>query len=142
MRRPIRGKIGDNVLYLAHRHAIPLEGNKHVALNRRFVLIQSHWLSNLFLFFIIVFYFYFYSGACEASLACSTCHVYVQDEYYARLSEPLEAEDDMLDMAPGLKPNSRLGCQIILRRDLDGMVLQLPPITRNFYVDGHVPEPH
>ena len=48
----------------------------------------------------------------------------------------------MLDMAPGLKPNSRLGCQIILRRDLDGMVLHLPPITRNFYVDGHVPEPH
>jgi ferredoxin len=86
--------------------------------------------------------FFLWLGACEASLACSTCQVYVQEEYYDRLSEPLEAEDDMLDMAPGLKPNSRLGCQIILRRDLDGMVLNLPPTTRNFYVDGHVPEPH
>jgi ferredoxin len=48
----------------------------------------------------------------------------------------------MLDMAPGLKPNSRLGCQIILSHDLEGMVLKLPTITRNFYVDGHVPQPH
>ena len=81
-------------------------------------------------------------GACEASLACSTCHVYVEEEYYDKLEEPLEAEDDMLDMAPGLKPTSRLGCQIILSHDLEGMELQLPSITRNFYVDGHVPEPH
>lgn len=81
-------------------------------------------------------------GACEASLACSTCHVYVQEEYYLKLSEPKEEEDDMLDMAPGLKPNSRLGCQIILSHKLEGMVLKLPSITRNFYVDGHVPQPH
>nr|CAG4642879.1 EOG090X0GMO [Evadne anonyx] len=105
-RQPVRGKIGDNVLYLAHRHGIELE------------------------------------GACEASLACSTCHVYVQEDYFDKLQEPLEAEDDMLDMAPGLKPSSRLGCQIILSQDLEGMELQLPSITRNFYVDGHVPEPH
>lgn len=51
-------------------------------------------------------------------------------------------EDDMLDMAPMLQENSRLGCQIILTKELDGMELTLPKVTRNFYVDGHVPKPH
>ena len=51
-------------------------------------------------------------------------------------------EDDMLDMAFGLQPTSRLGCQIIAAENLDGIELQLPTFTRNFYVDGHVPEPH
>lgn len=51
-------------------------------------------------------------------------------------------EDDMLDMAPMLQENSRLGCQIFLTRELDGMELTLPKVTRNFYVDGHVPKPH
>lgn len=59
-----------------------------------------------------------------------------------KLPEPKEEEDDMLDMAAALKNNSRLGCQIILNHDLEGMVLKLPSITRNFYVDGHVPQPH
>ncbi|GFR90930.1 adrenodoxin-like protein, mitochondrial [Elysia marginata] len=53
-RIPVRGKVGDNVMYLAHRHNIEIE------------------------------------GACEASLACSTCHVYVKDEYYDKLPEPDE----------------------------------------------------
>lgn len=48
----------------------------------------------------------------------------------------------MLDLAPFLKENSRLGCQIILNKDLEGMVVKLPRATANFYVDGHVPEPH
>lgn len=54
----------------------------------------------------------------------------------------LSREDDMLDMAPMLQENSRLGCQITLTRDLDGIELTLPKVTRNFYVDGHVPKPH
>ena len=49
------------------------------------------------------------SGACEASLACSTCHVYVHADYTERLPEPVEEEEDMLDMAVFLKDNSRLG---------------------------------
>uniref|UniRef100_A0A9J7XWT7 Ferredoxin-2, mitochondrial n=1 Tax=Cyprinus carpio carpio TaxID=630221 RepID=A0A9J7XWT7_CYPCA len=82
-------------------------------------------------------------GACEASLACSTlCHVYVSSEHYEKLPEPEEREDDMLDMAPMLQENSRLGCQIVLTPELDGMELTLPKVTRNFYVDGHVPKPH
>ncbi|KAK9751249.1 2Fe-2S iron-sulfur cluster binding domain [Popillia japonica] len=72
----VRGKVGDNVLYLAHRYEIPME------------------------------------GACEASLACTTCHVYVK------------------------------GCQIILTKEMEGLELELPKATRNFYVDGHTPKPH
>lgn len=54
----------------------------------------------------------------------------------------LSREDDMLDMAPMLQENSRLGCQIILTPELEGIELTLPKVTRNFYVDGHVPKPH
>lgn len=52
-------------------------------------------------------------GACEASLACCTCHVYVSDEHFDRLPEPDEREEDMLDLAPFLKPNSRLSKYLI-----------------------------
>uniref|UniRef100_A0A673MCK2 Ferredoxin-2, mitochondrial n=1 Tax=Sinocyclocheilus rhinocerous TaxID=307959 RepID=A0A673MCK2_9TELE len=79
-----------------------------------------------------------FAGACEASLACSTCHVYVSSEHYEKLPE----EDDMLDMAAMLQENSRLSCQIVLTPEMDGMELTLPKVTRNFYVDGHVPKPH
>lgn len=81
-------------------------------------------------------------GACEASLACSTCHVYVDNEYFDRLPEPEEGEEDMLDLAALLQVNSRLGCQITLTKELEGLTVTLPKMTRNFYVDGHVPKPH
>ena len=81
-------------------------------------------------------------GACEASIACSTCHVVVAQDYFDKLEEATEDEDDMLDMAPGVTATSRLGCQIVLSKELDGLEVKLPEHTRNFYVDGHVPEPH
>jgi len=56
-------------------------------------------------------------GACEASLACCTCHVYVKDEYYAKLNPPSEEEEDMLDMAPFLKSNSRLSINLCCTPD-------------------------
>ncbi|KAJ8705967.1 hypothetical protein PYW07_010744 [Mythimna separata] len=102
----VRGKVGDNVMYLAHRYEIPME------------------------------------GACEASLACTTCHVYVPPEYFDKLPPSEEKEDDLLDMAPFLKENSRLGCQIVLTKELEGIEVTLPKATRNFYVDGHKPKPH
>jgi len=105
-RIPIRAKVGDNVLYLAHRYGIELE------------------------------------GACEASLACSTCHVYVKHDFLDSINEATEKEEDLLDQAPGLKENSRLGCQIVLHKELDGLELTLPSTTRNFYVDGHTPHTH
>ncbi|XP_060037695.1 ferredoxin-2, mitochondrial isoform X2 [Erinaceus europaeus] len=105
-RVPVSGRVGDNVLHLAQRHGVDLE------------------------------------GACEASLACSTCHVYVSEKHLDLLPPPEEREDDMLDMAPLLQENSRLGCQVVLTAELEGAEFTLPKITRNFYVDGHVPKPH
>ncbi|XP_039031587.1 2Fe-2S ferredoxin-like [Hibiscus syriacus] len=82
-------------------------------------------------------------GACEGSLACSTCHVIVMDtEYYNKLEDPNDEENDMLDLAFGLTETSRLGCQIIARPELDGIRLAIPAATRNFAVDGYVPKPH
>ena len=70
-------------------------------------------------------------GACEGALACSTCHVIVDPAFYDRLGEPSEDEEDMLDLAFGLTHTSRLGCQIVVTEALDGIVLTLPPATRN-----------
>lgn len=70
-------------------------------------------------------------GACEGSLACSTCHVVVEPEDYERLSEATEDEEDMLDLAFGLTRTSRLGCQIIMSDELDGLTVLLPSETRN-----------
>ena len=70
-------------------------------------------------------------GACEGSLACSTCHIIVDENWYDKLPKALEAEEDMLDLAFGLTQTSRLGCQIIMSEDLDGLQLRLPSATRN-----------
>ncbi|KAF8237545.1 ferredoxin [Tricholoma matsutake] len=75
-------------------------------------------------------------GACEGSVACSTCHVILPEEYYDKLPEPEDDENDMLDMAFGLTDTSRLGCQVVLTRDLDGITATLPSATRNMFVDG------
>ena len=74
-------------------------------------------------------------GACEGSLACSTCHVIVDDEDFDRLEEPTEDEEDMLDLAFGLTKTSRLGCQIIVTEELDGLTVSLPTETRNMMAD-------
>ena len=70
-------------------------------------------------------------GACEGSLACSTCHVIVDPEWYDLLKEATEDEEDMLDLAFGLTQTSRLGCQIIITEELDGLTVRLPSATRN-----------
>lgn len=70
-------------------------------------------------------------GACEGSLACSTCHVIVDENFYDKLKSASEPEEDMLDLAFGLTPTSRLGCQIIMTEELDGLKLRLPSATRN-----------
>ncbi len=73
-------------------------------------------------------------GACEGSLACSTCHVILEDEYFNKLEEPSEDEEDMLDLAFGLTQTSRLGCQITMTKDLDGLKVKVPDETRNVSV--------
>ena len=70
-------------------------------------------------------------GACEGSLACSTCHVIVDPEWYPKLAEASEDEEDMLDLAFGLQKTSRLGCQIVMDENLDGLIVRLPAGVRN-----------
>jgi 2Fe-2S ferredoxin len=70
-------------------------------------------------------------GACEGSLACSTCHVIIEPDWYEALPEATEDEEDMLDLAFGLTRTSRLGCQIIITEELDGLTVSLPTGTRN-----------
>jgi len=70
-------------------------------------------------------------GACEGSLACSTCHVVVDPDWFDLLPDATEDEEDMLDLAFGLTKTSRLGCQIIVSNELDGLVVKLPAGTRN-----------
>jgi 2Fe-2S ferredoxin len=74
-------------------------------------------------------------GACEGSLACSTCHIVVAQEWYDKLAAASDDEEDMLDLAFGLTSTSRLGCQVIMKSDLDGLVVTLPAATRNMMVD-------
>lgn len=74
-------------------------------------------------------------GACEGSLACSTCHVVVDDAWFDKLKEASESEEDMLDLAFGLTHTSRLGCQIIMSDELHGLRVTLPNATRNMMVD-------
>lgn len=74
-------------------------------------------------------------GACEGSLACSTCHVVVDEEWYGKLAPAKEDEEDMLDLAFGLTQTSRLGCQILMSDALDGLRVKLPSATRNMMVD-------
>jgi 2Fe-2S ferredoxin len=70
-------------------------------------------------------------GACEGSLACSTCHVIVDGAWFGKLLEPTEDEEDMLDLAFDLQETSRLGCQIIMTEALDGLRVKLPKGSRN-----------
>ncbi|MEO5375887.1 MAG: ferredoxin family 2Fe-2S iron-sulfur cluster binding protein [Alphaproteobacteria bacterium] len=74
-------------------------------------------------------------GACEGSLACATCHVIIDEAWYGRLKPASDDEEDMLDLAFGLTATSRLGCQVIMSKDLDGLVVRLPTATRNLMVD-------
>ena len=98
----VAGKVGDNLLYLCHRLRDEHAAGAKLALE----------------------------GACEASLACSTCHVIISSKHYDLLDEAIEEEEDMLDEATCLTATSRLGCQIILSKKLDGMVVTLPAYSR------------
>ena len=63
---------------------------------------------------------------CGGSMACATCHVYIEEKWFNKLSNKSEGEDDMLDMA--FEPNkfSRLSCQIMVNDDLDGLTVRMP----------------
>ena len=65
-------------------------------------------------------------GACEGAMACSTCHVIVSKEWFARLGPASEDEEDMLDLAADVHASSRLSCQILLNEELDGIEVSIP----------------
>ena len=65
-------------------------------------------------------------GTCEGQMACSTCHVVVDKEWFDRLPEASEEEEDMLDLAAGVRRTSRLSCQIVLGQELDGLIAAIP----------------
>ncbi|MGV7121022.1 2Fe-2S iron-sulfur cluster-binding protein [Sphingopyxis sp. 550A] len=70
-------------------------------------------------------------GTCEGQMACSTCHVIVAKEHFDRLPPASEEEEDMLDLAAGVRRTSRLACQIVLTGDLDGLIVHIPSESRN-----------
>ena len=65
-------------------------------------------------------------GTCEGQMACSTCHVIVAREWFERLPRASEDEEDLLDLAAGVRPTSRLSCQIELTAALDGLEVRIP----------------
>lgn len=66
------------------------------------------------------------TGDCEGSLACSSCHVWIDPDWLGRLDPPGAEEEDLLDVAFNLSPTSRLACQIRIDAALDGLGLSLP----------------
>lgn len=65
-------------------------------------------------------------GTCEGQMACSTCHVIVAPDWFDRLPAASEEEEDMLDLAAGVRRTSRLSCQIVLAEELDGLAVTIP----------------
>ena len=65
-------------------------------------------------------------GTCEGQMACSTCHVIVAADDFAKLPPAVEEEEDMLDLAFGATRTSRLACQIVLTPALDGLTVKMP----------------
>jgi ferredoxin len=70
-------------------------------------------------------------GTCEGQMACSTCHVVVSADWFERLKDASEEEEDMLDLAVGVTRTSRLSCQITLSEELEGLEVRIPPESRD-----------
>ena len=71
-------------------------------------------------------------GACEGVMACSTCHVIVDVEDFAKLPAASEEEEDLLDLAAHATRTSRLACQILLTDDMQSLSVRIPPEARNW----------
>ena len=70
-------------------------------------------------------------GTCEGQMACSTCHVILPPEWFAKLPPAVEDEEDMLDLASGACRTSRLSCQVVLNDELDGIEVHIPVESRD-----------
>jgi ferredoxin len=142
-RKEVSTKVGETFLQTAHNHDIDLEGAcEGKKRNVPSLIINGGLDWTLIRLVAFTFHFIylrsFFLGVC----ACSTCHLIFPENVFNSLPESSEEEEDMLDMAFGLTETSRLGCQVEITEAMDGMVVEMPKMTRNFYVDGHVPVPH
>jgi len=63
-------------------------------------------------------------GECGGQCSCATCHVYIEDEYFEKVGAPVDDEEDMLDFSEKRQPNSRLGCQVTVSAELEGMTVR------------------
>ena len=70
-------------------------------------------------------------GTCEGQMACSTCHVIVDPDWFGKLPPASDDEEDMLDLAAAVERTSRLSCQILLTRALEGLVVRIPRESRD-----------
>ncbi|MDP3906936.1 2Fe-2S iron-sulfur cluster-binding protein [Novosphingobium sp.] len=70
-------------------------------------------------------------GTCEGQMACSTCHVVIAPDWFAKLPRASEDEEDMLDLAAGVTRTSRLSCQITLTEEVDGLEVRIPGESRD-----------
>ena len=71
-------------------------------------------------------------GVCEGAMACSTCHIIAEPSWFHKLPAPEEEEEDMLDLAFDVRTTSRLGCQVVMTKELDGLVVTIPSQHFNF----------
>ena len=106
---PATAAIGTSLLEAAHENDVDLEGAAHsVASTARLIAVLCA------------------AGACDHSLACSTCHVVLEQEVFSELDAVDDEEMDMLDLAFGLEDTSRLGCQVKVSKLLEGTKVTLP----------------
>ncbi|KAJ8276507.1 hypothetical protein COCON_G00082590 [Conger conger] len=70
-------------------------------------------------------------GACDGTLACSTCHLIFEENIFQKMEPMVDEEVDMLDLAYGLTETSRLGCQVCVQKWMDGMTVQVPKDVKN-----------
>lgn len=74
-------------------------------------------------------------GACEGNCACSTCHVVLEKKLYHKLKPPTEEEEDMLELAFGLTPTSRLACQVKIDENFEKTTIIIPNEQRNVEIN-------
>tara|TARA_Y100000766_G_C18349889_1_gene338944 strand:+ start:201 stop:512 length:312 start_codon:yes stop_codon:yes gene_type:complete len=65
-------------------------------------------------------------GTCGGSISCCTCHVVIEKDWFSKVGPANPDEEDMLDLAVDLQPTSRLGCQIEVTPELDGLIVNIP----------------
>lgn len=123
-KQTVSAPVGDSMLEIAHANKIDIEGARRRA--ARELWPRAPQLTP-----------FFFSprttppGACGGETACSTCHLYIDPAFFKKLPEISEAEEDMLDLAAGLKDNSRLGCQVFAAENLDGIIVEMPKEVNN-----------